>query len=95
MMRIDVSTNGIDTIAFNADGEWLRTSRSARKADAVPENVDTALRVDYAATIRKALQLSNEDPAVVEAARKAIEQDTLESPQNIRAAAENLLTFGI
>ncbi|MBE0534918.1 MAG: hypothetical protein IH624_04550 [Phycisphaerae bacterium] len=95
MMRIDVGTNGIDTIAFgNADGEWLRTSRSTRKA-AAAENADAALRVDYAAAIRKALQLSDEDTAVIEAARKAIEQDTLESPQNIRAAAENLLTFGI
>ncbi|MBE0534104.1 MAG: hypothetical protein IH624_00440 [Phycisphaerae bacterium] len=91
-----MSTNGIDTIAFgNADGEWLRTSRFARKADAAAENADAALRVDFAAAIRKALQLSDEDAAVIEAARKAIDDDTLESPQNIRAAAENILSFGI
>jgi hypothetical protein len=99
MMRIDVSTSGIDNIVFGTpgtpgDGDWPRTPKVARETDA-PDAVDTALRADYAAAIRKALQLADQDAAAVEAARKAIEQGALDTPQNIQTAAENLLAFGI
>ena len=43
----------------------------------------------------KALRIEEEGSAAVEAARKAIEQDILDTPENIQAAAVNLLAFGI
>jgi len=97
-MRIDVNTNGIDTIQFgNADGERLRAAEAARSRPAA-ENTDAAdpaLRTDFADAIRKALQLQEEEAAAVEAAKKAIRENTLDTPQNIQAAASNLLAFGI
>ncbi|HPD45983.1 MAG TPA: hypothetical protein P5279_05670 [Anaerohalosphaeraceae bacterium] len=95
MTGIDVSTNGIDTIFFGGpDGEWLRTQKAAHRPE-TPEAADLALRADYADVIRKAIRIEEEDFAAVEAARKAIEQDTLDTPENIQAAARNLLAFGI
>lgn len=97
-MRIDVSTNGIDTIQFgNADGQWLRASEAARTKPAADNTdpADPALRTDFADAIRKALQLQDEKAAAVEAAKKAIEQNTLDTPQNIQTAANNLLNYGI
>ncbi len=90
-----MSTNGIDTIFFGGpDGEWMRTQKAAHRPK-MPEAVDLALRADYADVIRKALRIEEEGSAAVEAARKAIEQDILDTPENIQAAAVNLLAFGI
>ncbi len=87
-----MSANGIHTILFSALGEGDRhlAPRASRQTD-----VDIALGYDYAAAVRNALQLSRDDTATVEAARREIEQGRLDTLPNIQTAAEMILTFGI
>ncbi|MEJ2701011.1 MAG: hypothetical protein P8Z79_01070 [Sedimentisphaerales bacterium] len=61
-----------------------------------PDNdVDVSLRVDYASLIEKASQQPEADAQIVQRAREMLLSGRLESPQNIRKAAENIVKFGI
>lgn len=72
---------------------------SARQHD--PQQVpadsegDASLQADYACLIEKAKQAPQTDQTAVERARDLLLSGRLESPQNIRAAAENIINFGI
>jgi len=59
------------------------------------EDVDASLRVDYASLIDKAVQIPEADSAAVQRARELLLSGELESPENIRKAAENITRFGI
>lgn len=72
------------------------SSRQADKSGVEPsEGVDISLQADYASLIEKAKQLPQDDGKAVEAARQLLLSGKLESPENIRAAAENIIKFGI
>ena len=57
--------------------------------------LDALLQADYASLIEKAGQAQVEDEAAVERARALLMSGQLESIQNIRAAAENIVLFGV
>ncbi len=65
-------------------------------AEAVPnKNEDASLQVDYAAIIDKAMQAQQSDAEAVQRAKELLKTGELESPQNIQAAAENIIELGI
>ena len=57
--------------------------------------VDASLQVSYDSLIEKAKQIPSEDTNAVQLARELLLSGQLESPENIRAAAENIIKFGI
>lgn len=54
---------------------------------------DATLQINFADMINQALQMTEMD--AVEKARELLQSNQLVSPENIRSAAENLLSFGI
>ena len=58
-------------------------------------NADVSVQVDYAHLIEQAMEQQQADAQAVERARQLLLSGQLESPQNIREAAENIVKFGI
>ncbi|MHC4534058.1 MAG: hypothetical protein ACYS6K_08905 [Planctomycetota bacterium] len=58
-------------------------------------DADVSVQVDYASFIDSAMQTPKTDSQAVEKAKKLLLSDQLESPENIKQAAENIITFGI
>lgn len=66
------------------------------KANARSRNVsDASLRVDCASIIEQAGQIPQVDAEAVHRARQMLRSGQLESPENIQAAAENIVRFDI
>jgi len=61
----------------------------------VGNDADASLNVDYASLIERAVQTQDADAAAVEQAKKLLLSGELESPLNIRTAAENIVRFGV
>jgi len=57
--------------------------------------VDASLQADYAALIDSAMGPAEDDAAAVSRALELIQAGQLETPQNILAAAQNILEYGI
>jgi len=65
-------------------------------AGVVPDNdADVSVQVNYAFLIEKALQQPEGDDQLVERARDLLLSGQLESQENIRQAAENIITLGV
>jgi hypothetical protein len=63
---------------------------------ALPKSgADVSVQVDYASLIELATQLPQDDAQRVEKARELLLSGRLDTPQNIREAAENIVKFGI
>jgi hypothetical protein len=56
---------------------------------------DAVLSTDYANLIDKANQLQTEDTAALEKARQLLLSGQLDTPENIRCAAENIVNLGL
>jgi len=59
------------------------------------EDSDATLQVSFADLIGQALQGAEADADAVQKARQLLESGRLTSIENIRSAAENIITFGI
>jgi hypothetical protein len=59
------------------------------------EDSDATLQVNFADLINQATQAAETDTNAVQTARGLLQSGRLTSPENIRSAAENILTFGI
>ena len=71
-------------------------SKPPSSAPAVSGNdADVSVQVDYASFIDSAMQTPKTDSQAVEKAKKLLLTGQLESPENIKQAAENIITFGI
>jgi hypothetical protein len=64
-------------------------------AEVAGNDADVSVQVDYASFIDAALQTPKTDSQAIEKARRLLLSGQLESPENIRQAAENIITFGI
>ena len=65
-------------------------------AKALPNNdADASLQVDFAPFIDQANQTPQADTEAVQQAQKLLLSGQLDSPENIREAAENITNFGI
>jgi hypothetical protein len=60
-----------------------------------PSDSDATIEVSFAEIINKARQAEEADSDAVQKARELLLSGRLTSPENIRAAAENILRFGI
>lgn len=58
-------------------------------------NANVSAEVNYAPLIEKAKQLPPTDDNAVKEAKELIASGQLDTPENIRAAAENIVEFGI
>lgn len=88
----------IEKINNNQIPDILKESSSKQPvAPKVPENnqVDASLQVNYDSLIEKAKQTTQEDVNAVQQARQLLLSGELKSPENIQAAAENIVKFGI
>jgi len=88
----------IDKINKNQISDILNDSsvRQAGQAKSSENNnEDALLQISYDDLIEKANQAKPEEGDAVQSARRLLLSGELEKPENIRAAAENLLTFGI
>ena len=56
---------------------------------------DVSVQVDYASLIEQALQGPQDEALVIQKARDLLLSGELESPRNIREAAQNILDLGV
>lgn len=89
----------IEKIDANQIPDILEKSPSKQpdSAKTTPPNngVDASLQVNYASLIEKANQASQTDSEAVQRAQELLLSGQLESPENTRAAAEDIIMFGI
>ncbi len=88
----------IEKINNNQVPEILKESSSRQpelSSEPADNQVDASLQVTYDSLIEKAKELPPQDADAVEQARRLLLSGELESPENIRAAAENIAKFGI
>lgn len=58
-------------------------------------DLDATLQVNFADTVNQAMQATETDTDAVAKARELLQSNRLTTPENIRSAAEDILTFGI
>jgi len=88
----------IEKINNNQVPDILKESSSrqpGRSQEPADNQVDASLQVTYNSLIEKAKEMPPQDADAVERARRLLLSGELESPENIRAAAENIAKFGI
>ncbi|MBW8039361.1 MAG: hypothetical protein FVQ85_05125 [Planctomycetes bacterium] len=81
---------GAPDILKDSSSEQTEPSRNSAN-----NQVDASLQVSYDSFIEKAQQIPPEDTDAVQRARELLLSGQLESLQNIREAAENIVNFGI
>lgn len=85
-----IETNGIQDFLGKSPPKQLNSAGALSNNDA-----DASLRANYASLIDEATQIPDTDTNTVQQAQQLLLSGQLESPENIRAAAENIITFGI
>ncbi len=72
------------------------SSGQPRSARALPDrDEDVSVQVNYASLIEKAMQEPESDDQRIEKSRELLLSGQLESAENIRQAAENIVKYGI
>ncbi|MFA5552970.1 MAG: hypothetical protein WCZ89_06395 [Phycisphaerae bacterium] len=72
------------------------TSKQPRSADKTDKNsLDASVQIDYASLIKKATEIPESNIDKIETARQLINSGLLESAENYKQAANNMLVFGI
>ena len=85
-----INSNRIQDLLGKSLSEQPGSTGAASNNDA-----DVSLQVDYASFIDKAAQIQQTDTKAVQRAQELLLSGQLESPENIQAAAENIVDFGI
>jgi hypothetical protein len=90
----------IEKIDPNKIQDFLEKSPPAQPNPAghLPNNSndgDVSVQVDNASLIDKAMQVPQTDTNAVQRARELLLSGQLETPKNIREAAENIIKFGV
>lgn len=75
--------------------EELSSRQPGPAGGAANNNQDVSVQVNYASLIDQAMQTTPADHDVVAEARELLISGKLESPENYKAAAENIVMFGI
>ena len=73
----------------------LSAKQPGPSGDPANKQVDASLQVTCESLIEKAQQIPPEDANAVQRARQILLSGQLDSPENIREAAENIVRFGI
>jgi hypothetical protein len=62
----------------------------------LPDNsTDASLQLDYASFIDQAMQTPQTDTDAIQRAQELLLSGRIESPENVRVTAENIVEFGI
>ncbi|MDH4240172.1 MAG: hypothetical protein OEW48_11470 [Phycisphaerae bacterium] len=85
-----IQTNQIRELLEELSSRQLNPAGNAKNSDA-----DVSVQVNYASLIDQAMQVPLEEDDVIAAARKLLLSGKLESKENCREAAENIINFGI
>ena len=89
---MDNSIDLISNIALNN----INSVKSNNSADnAAKKDSDTMIRSDFAMLLDKAITAPDVDHQAVAASAAQITAGTLDTPQNIQQAAQNMLAYGI
>ena len=73
----------------------IATSKQPHSPTTSKVDADVSLQTDYASLLEKAIQNQQTDTISIQQAEKLLISGNLESPENILAAAENIIMFGI
>ena len=95
---MDVSQIHLARVKWQHSGIVNRTAAdqgSSGTVSSTGNDVDALVQVNHDGLIEKASQLPQLDPNAVQRARELLESGELDSEANIRAAAENIIKFGI
>jgi len=93
---MDNNIDMIDNTAFNAGSAGLDPNKKAEPSTAVPVgSSDATVRSEYASVINKSLETDEIDLMAVQEAQKALESGQLDTPEAAKAAAEDILKYGI
>jgi hypothetical protein len=84
----------IEKINNNQISDILKESASKQTRETAGPASDS-LQVDYEALIEKAAQQPEKDADAVQRAQQLLLSGQIDSPQNIRAAAEKIVKLGI
>ncbi|MFC1676871.1 hypothetical protein ACFL3G_07410 [Planctomycetota bacterium] len=85
-----IDNNQINNIVGKSSSDPGNTA-----ANNTGSEVDALVQVNHDGLIEQASQLPQSDPNAVERALELLASGELESDENIRAAAENIIKFGI
>lgn len=87
----------IDKINNNRVSDILRdtSARQPSSASSSAESKAAALQVSCESLLQTTQQESLDDPKALERARQLLLSGQLDSPENIRKAAENIVDFGV
>ena len=88
----------IDNISANQKANLLGSPllQSSDAAKSRPSNdLDATLQINFGDLIETAKQPQTDEAQSVELARQLLLSGDLTNPQNVRSAAESILTFGI
>ena len=84
-----IETGGIQNFYDNLQTGQAKPARTNSDIDA-----DASLATDYAQIIDKALNTQPQEADAVQNAQNLLLSGLLDSPKNIRAAAQNIIKFG-
>ncbi|MHC4239966.1 MAG: hypothetical protein ACYSUC_09475 [Planctomycetota bacterium] len=87
-MKID--TNQIPDFLDKSSYKPVDSAKALSSSDA-----DASLLINYASLIDKAAEISEVDAEAVQRAQELLQSDEIDSPDNIRKAAEDIVGFGI
>jgi hypothetical protein len=88
----------IDKIGNNQIPDLLGKSLPNRidsNKTSTDSDADVTLQIDYASLLNKAAQIPQDDAKAIQRAQELLASGQLESPENIREAAKNIIEFGI
>ena len=88
----------IDKINNNRISDILKEAfpkQTAPVASDANNQADASLQISYSSLIEEAKQTQSQETTTVEQARKLIASGQLDTPENIRAAAEAITKLGI
>ena len=85
-----IDNNQINNIVGRTSSDPETTTTNSTGSE-----VDALVQVNHDGLIEQASQLPQSDPNAVELARELLASGELESDENLRAAAENIIKFGI
>jgi hypothetical protein len=85
-----INTNQIHDIVEKSPSNKFEINKASINGSA-----DIDLQIDYASLLNKAVQSPQTDTEDIQRARELLASGQLESPENIRQAAENIIKFGI
>ncbi len=88
----------IEKIVNNQVPDILKESSAVQSSSSnTPANakLDASLQVSYDSLIEQAMQVPPEDTDVVQQARELLSSGQLDNPENIQAAAEAIVKYGI